>query len=258
VALAENGAVALEMARTRSYDLVFMDMQMPVMDGVAATQAIRRFADAQALPIVAMTANAMEQDRRRCFDAGMNDYVSKPIDPAQLAQVLERWLAMPRGREASAAPGAPPVVSPPQLPTGVPGLDTQAGLARVGGKTAVYLALLQRFCQSQGTTVHNISDALHAGNRAAARILAHTLHGVAGNIGAVSLQELAGSLEQRILGGAGAADLAHELALLGDQVTRFVSTVEAFLSPSSCPAGSPVSGQGYSPAGGAARLRNTR
>ncbi len=90
--VAENGEAAVRMVRAGNYDLVLMDMQMPVMDGIAATQAIRGDPRFAALPIVAMTANAMDSDRERCFEAGMNDHVSKPIDPDELFRALRRWI----------------------------------------------------------------------------------------------------------------------------------------------------------------------
>jgi CheY-like chemotaxis protein len=91
VDVAEDGAVALRMAQAGGYDIVLMDMQMPVMDGVSATREIRRLVP-HPLPIVAMTANVMLEDRQRCFEAGMNDFVAKPIDPDQLLAVLARWI----------------------------------------------------------------------------------------------------------------------------------------------------------------------
>ena len=96
VEVAANGSAALEMAQKQAYDLIFMDMQMPVMDGVTATRAMR---DAGlSLPIVAMTANAMEQDRQRCMDAGMDDFLSKPVEPHEMIRLARRWLTAPRNR----------------------------------------------------------------------------------------------------------------------------------------------------------------
>ena len=101
VDVAENGEVALRMIREAAYDLVFMDMQMPVMDGVTATREVRKLDQFRQLPIVAMTANAMKQDRHRCLDAGMNDFLVKPIDPENLFSILLRW-AVPRHPLAAA------------------------------------------------------------------------------------------------------------------------------------------------------------
>jgi CheY-like chemotaxis protein/F0F1-type ATP synthase assembly protein I len=89
---AENGEVAVQMVRNGKYDLVMMDMQMPVMDGIAATKEIRRNAQFKNLPIIAMTANVMEKDREKCFAAGMNGHVSKPIDPDELFAALLKWI----------------------------------------------------------------------------------------------------------------------------------------------------------------------
>jgi CheY-like chemotaxis protein len=95
VDIAHDGLMAIEMVQAIPYDVVLMDMQMPVMDGVAATKAIRKLAGFEVLPIVAMTANAMERDRERCLQAGMTDFVSKPIEPDELWRVLLRWTQMP-------------------------------------------------------------------------------------------------------------------------------------------------------------------
>ena len=91
VDLAENGEIAVRMSQENDYDVVLMDMQMPVMDGITATRAIRSDPRFKSLPIIAMTANAMDADREKCLDAGMNDHIGKPIDPDQLFSVLLRW-----------------------------------------------------------------------------------------------------------------------------------------------------------------------
>ena len=92
VDVADNGMIGLEKLNAMSYDLVFMDMQMPVMDGVSATLEIRRNPAFASLPVVAMTASAMQADRERCIEAGMNDYIVKPIDPDALWAALLRWV----------------------------------------------------------------------------------------------------------------------------------------------------------------------
>lgn len=99
--VAEDGQVAVDLVRNNDYALVFMDMQMPRMDGLQATRTIRELPGRQQLPIVAMTANAFNGDRQRCFDAGMNDFLSKPIDPETLENVLLRWLSQPGARPSS-------------------------------------------------------------------------------------------------------------------------------------------------------------
>jgi len=196
VAVADNGAVAVTMVASADYDLVFMDMQMPVMDGVTATEEIRRlgFGD---LPIVAMTANALQPDRDRCVAAGMNDYLAKPIDPGALWEVLLRWIKP--GHRAAAAPAAAPADLPgdgqPFAAISVPGLDAESGLQRCGGKTRLYHDLLEKFAAGQGTAVAAIRAALADGSVETAQRLAHTLKGTAATIGADAVREAAARLE---------------------------------------------------------------
>src|SRR5205085_3049742 len=132
VDVAENGRAALDRIGEHKYDLVFMDMQMPVMDGVTATHRIRAVRHLDAMPVVAMTANAMEHDRRKCLDAGMNDFLVKPIDPADMWNLLLRWV---RPRSVPAANASTAKVAAPSaddgLPAGVEGLDTRLGLSRM-------------------------------------------------------------------------------------------------------------------------------
>ncbi len=201
VDIADNGAIALDMVQRRPYDLVLMDMQMPVMDGITATLAIRALADFVPPPIVAMTANAMQVDRDRCAAAGMVDFVSKPIEPDDLARALLRWIVPDAGRaaRAAAAPRAEPAPAPaPAAPLQIEGLNTAAGLRRTLGKTDLYLNLLRKFEQGQQDVPAQIRSALDAGDMALAQRLAHTLKGVAGNIGAETLQAAAAELEHAI------------------------------------------------------------
>src|SRR3569623_1751438 len=106
VEVADNGAVALQKLETADFDLVFMDMQMHVMDGVTATKCVRSLKRFDSLPIIAMTANAMEQDRRKCIDAGMNDFLIKPIDPEDMWGMLLRWVRASRIKGSPAPAGA--------------------------------------------------------------------------------------------------------------------------------------------------------
>lgn len=202
VEIAANGQEALDRLQQGTFDLVLMDMQMPVMDGVTATQAIRQHPQWTQLPVVAMTANAMEQDRQQCLAAGMNDFVSKPIEPDQLWQALLRWIP-PRqspviNRELSSEVSLLDTSETAiPLPT-IEGLDTDLGLRRVVGNQQLYRNLLRKFARSQQDAVTQIRHALQAHDRVLAERLAHTLKGVAGNIGASTLQAQAATLEQAI------------------------------------------------------------
>ena len=261
VEIAENGRIAVDKvlaAHTagQPYDLVLMDMQMPVMDGVSATQEIRRTLDAQALPIVAMTANAMQQDRDRCMDAGMQDVVTKPIDPDQLWQALHAWVR-PRpglGLPARVLPDTPPCAAHAQgmgtvatasaaqqadassLPTDIPGLDTALGLTRVLGKVPRYLNMLERYVAGQRGAMTELDAALARQDRETAQRLAHTTKGVSGNIGALQVQQQAEALEQALKDGESWERLAPLVDALRQDLDPLVQALAAKLPQATAPA----------------------
>jgi two-component system sensor histidine kinase/response regulator len=204
VDLAENGAIALEMIQGNDYDAVLMDMQMPVMDGIEATRVIRANPRHEKLPIIAMTANAMESDRILCLEAGMNDHIAKPIDPDQLFGVLLRWIRRSDGHGA-AAPGRPaPSPSPARkgeesdARLAVPGIDVDAGLRRTGGNRKRYETLLRKFAEQQSGTGAALVAALAKGDMATAERTAHSLKGAAATLGAKALAEAASQAEAAI------------------------------------------------------------
>jgi len=198
---AENGEVAVQKINHQEYDLVLMDMQMPVMDGVTATKAIRSNPRFQSLPIVAMTANAMDRDRQMCLEAGMNDHLTKPIDPDKLFDALLRWIT-PRVRAAAAAQSAIPTgpVSPVASADSlvISGIDTATALKRTGGNRKRYESLLHRFAESQATVVGDIRAAINAKDIPTAKRLAHSLKGAAANLGVSALAEAALKAESAI------------------------------------------------------------
>jgi CheY-like chemotaxis protein len=199
--LAENGKVAVRMISEKAYDVVLMDMQMPVMDGVSATKAIRSDPRFLTLPIIAMTANAMDTDREMCIQAGMNDHVAKPIDPDQLFATLKRWIKVRRPipspevpvnkAEAASSPG---VTHIPEIE----GVDLTDGLKRVGGNQRLYRELLVKFAAKFADAGVQVSSALQSGDRSGAERIAHTVKGVAGNIGIKQVQFAAEKLEKAI------------------------------------------------------------
>ncbi len=234
VDVAGNGELAVRKASETDYDIVLMDMHMPGMDGIAATEGIRRLEGPRGrVPIIALTASAMGSDRARCLDAGMNDHVAKPIDPPALWQTLLRWL--PAGPRASSAPAVKPApgnhAAPPTLQDIViPGLESSTGLRRVGGRTEFYLSLLRRFAEGQAETVSTIRAAVHAGDREAARQQAHALRGMAGTIGALQLQDSAAAVELALLRGIPPTQVETLLATLDDRLTPLVAGIKANLS----------------------------
>gem|GEM_PF-2020866 len=197
VDLAENGAIALRMVQEKEYDLVLMDMQMPVMDGLTATREIRKLPRCEALPILAMTANAMADDRERCLEAGMNDHVAKPVEPDELWKALLKWVKA-RPTDAEDAPAAERALSDGEIPSGIDGLDTETGLRRTMGKRSLYLSLLRKFTAGQKHAVAVMREALENGDLERVERLAHSTKGVAGAIGAATVQELAATVERAV------------------------------------------------------------
>ena len=200
VSVAENGREAVEKVTTESFDGVLMDIQMPEMDGYEAARVIRTRPELAALPIIAMTANAMAADRAKALAAGMNEHVPKPIDPGELYTAIRRWFK-PRAQvfNPPSAP-APPAGTTSRadakaLPEYLDGIDVVDGLKRVAGNRNLYRNLLLKFRQSQAHAVEDIREALAAGDHERAHRLAHTIRGVAGNIGAKELQAVATAVE---------------------------------------------------------------
>jgi len=202
---AENGRLALEAVQKVDYDLVFMDIQMPEMDGLTATRMIRALADPKflKLPIVAMTAHAMEGDKEKSLRAGLSDHITKPLDPAELYRTLSAWIE-PGERHLPLLPDAPPATASGaiELPTEIPGLDVAAGLSRVGGNKKLYRKLLLKMRTEYPDLPTLIRTALAEGRNKDAEIAAHSVKGSAGNVGATDLPVVAGALESAIREGA--------------------------------------------------------
>ncbi len=194
VDIAENGRVALEkvLAAEGRFAAVLMDVQMPEMDGIEATLAIRQRFGPDSLPIIAMTAHAYEQERQRCFDAGMNDHVAKPVDPAQLVAVLDRWL---KPGQAAPVAAARPMAAEGELPASLPPFDLDAALLRLNGKRGLLRKLIADFGVKFGDTVPALRGAIGRGDWAEARRLAHTLKGVAGSLEIRAVAEAARLIE---------------------------------------------------------------
>ena len=172
---------------------------MPEMDGYQAVRAIRAQSELAALPIIAMTANAMLVDRAKALDAGMNDHLPKPIDPGELYAAIKRWFK-PHALVSSPQSGTPPAaVTDREVAIDyLDGIDLVDGLKRVAGNRPLYRNLLLKFRQSQADAAQEIRQALAAGDRQRAERIAHTIKGIAGSIGAKELQAAAAAVEQRV------------------------------------------------------------
>ncbi|WP_374587063.1 PAS domain S-box protein [Ideonella dechloratans] len=253
-ALADNGEEAVRLVESEPFDLVLMDVQMPVMDGLQATRLIRQRHSAEALPIVAMTANAFEEDRAACLAAGMNDYLSKPVTPDLLWQCLARWLAHPPAPApgpTAGGPAADPGAAEMALWQGlqaVPGLDLSDGLARVQGQPAVFRRALQLFLDHHAEDATRLREAVAQGRVAPMGPLAHALSGAADTASLSALAGLARALDGA-LGEArpdagvlppAARDAAETLASALEAVQAALSVALAPMPASPAPAPVPL------------------
>ena len=229
VDVADNGAIALNMVQQTRYDLVLMDMQMPVMDGIEATCAIRKLDGFATLPIVAMTANTMQGDEHKCFAAGMNDFVGKPIDPEHLWATLLKWIT-PGQPMAEAAPQTIKInVGDAELVPAIDGIDMALGLKRVVGNKTLYLSMLRKFVTGQKSTADALRLAIASEDWSTAERLAHTSKSVAANVGAVSVQEVAALIELSIRNPASRNALAAQVDALGNCLAGIIAQLEAKL-----------------------------
>lgn len=213
VEIANNGEEAVDAVKKKSYDAVLMDMQMPRMDGYQASGVIRQNPEFQDLPIIAMTANAMEGDREKCIEAGMNDYVSKPIDPDTLFATLLKWIEvsskdstaqevevkLDSTEEKNPIESQPEAVLEPEvqkgLPDSLPGFDIKTALARLGGSEDLFIRIAESFAESYRDADKQLTELFAKKDYETAHREAHSIKGVVGNIGAMDLYEGARELE---------------------------------------------------------------
>ena len=201
VDVAENGVEAVDRATTQDYDAILMDVQMPLMDGLEATRRIRKLDSPRAkVPIIAMTANAMAEDRQRCIEAGMDDHLGKPVDVSRLYALLGKW-AVPASMPvdpASSSKVAKPSIKPPMPEvSALPEFDFEASVRQMAGSQTLWDKLARRFLETKPAPAQ-IEGLLAAGDRDTARRNAHSLKGVAATLGLLALQRAAGALEKRL------------------------------------------------------------
>lgn len=237
VKVANNGRAAVDLLcqgpPTPLFDLVLMDLQMPEMDGYQATARLRSEPRFATLPILAMTAHATLDERQRCLAVGLNDHIAKPIDPAMLYDTLRRFYQPHAPPTAAVAPGpktSAPAHGPEDLPS-LPGLHVDEGLARVGGNRELYHKLLRQFVDQQGGAVSQISDAVAGNQPALAERLAHTLKGVAGNLGAGPIQVAAGALEKLIRDRGPAPEIEAATGRLAAVLDPLLTALQTVLGP---------------------------
>jgi len=225
VTLASNGAEAVKVLtegdQPPPFDVVFMDLQMPEMDGFTATKLVRAQPHLQKLPIIAMTAHVIADEVQRCLEAGMNDHVGKPIDPEALFATLARWTRAHPGEAPnllSRTASGDEIIFPE-----LAGVDVAAGLERTAGNKRLYLDLLAQFAARHESTGSRIKEALDSGDHNQAERLAHSLKGVAGNLGMNQIFVLAGTLENAIRESqTGAKGLIEEFTSALDRQIRII------------------------------------
>ncbi|MFL5240387.1 MAG: response regulator [Rhizomicrobium sp.] len=247
VKVAYNGREAVDILsqgpQPPPFDAVLMDLQMPEVDGYQATVKLRSDPRFAALPIIAMTAHATIEEKHRCLAAGMNDHISKPIDPSALFETVARYYAS-APRTSTSVPGTANTSDPAVKTAGIPmeesradnleiptveGLNSAQGLLRVAGNRKLYRKLLRQFFVQQSETPGQITELLKAGDRPAAERTAHTVKGVAGNLGVKTVQLAAGELEKAIHDGADAARLELLSQQFATVLIPFVDSLRAAL-----------------------------
>lgn len=189
--VAENGQQALDTLQQEKVDLILMDLQMPVMDGLEATKIIKDNPAWSDIPIIAMTAHAMEQHQKQCLEAGMADFITKPVDPEQFYETVARHLLL----EPSLSPCPPAPSEYDRLPATLPGINILTGLRRMNFNQDLYLRMLQRFVKENGEAAREIAELLAEGDQAGAIRKAHSMKSAAGSLGAEQLMADAASLE---------------------------------------------------------------
>jgi two-component system sensor histidine kinase/response regulator len=233
VVVADNGRIALDLlaaAAPEHFHAVLMDLQMPVMGGLEATQQIRANPRYAALPVIAMTAHALREERERCLAVGMVEHITKPLDPPTLLHTVLRWAKPANAGARASRPPTVPGPAAPQAWAAVPGLDTAAGMRRVAGNEQLYLRLLQQFVQHHANAPQRAQEALDQGDLPTLQRVVHTAKGVAGNIGLTDLAAAALALEEVLhQGGATGEGIAPAMARLQTENSRGLAALRSLL-----------------------------
>ncbi len=241
VVTAKSGREAVERARDDAYSLILMDMQMPQMDGLEAAGLIRRLPDREATPIIAVTASAFDEDRRACLDAGMDDFITKPVTQATLYTALLKWLSGGR----SSSPSVPTTVSLvdnrvpetdiPAWLAAIPQLESAQGLALVNGDETKYRRVLALFTGSHAKDVERLAAAFTSSDLELVRTLAHTLQGAAAMIGATKVSAAAEALDRAVRGGAENGETAAACSTLLAELAPLIDALMPVLADGPVP-----------------------
>ena len=230
VSVADNGREALKILDREAIDLIFMDIEMPEMDGYQTTRAIRKERRFYGLPIIAVTAHAMPGDRDRCVQAGMNDYISKPILPERLFAVMQRWLGPLNEPATRTTPEDPVEEQIAAMAKALPGFDVDQAMRRLNGNVSFYKELLADLRHNLDETRPALQRLLREGRIDDARHPLHGLKGVSGNLGALTLNRACQDLE-KILGNWDEKDMIQSrVDALDKAMHSAAGCIDAFLA----------------------------
>ncbi|MGF7185864.1 PAS domain S-box-containing protein [Desulfitispora alkaliphila] len=228
VTVAENGSEALECIRKHNYDVILMDMQMPIMDGYKATKQIRALTDVEKknIPIIALTAHAMAGDKERCLEAGMNDYISKPFNPEELLAKISAWVGITNNNQARGGKLSTKKEQK-RLPHYMPGIKVGEGLHRVGGNSDLYLQLLKGFSVDALRVVEEIEDAYEKRDFSLLKTSVHKIKGATGNIGATKVMDICKEIELELEKGRPIGKYIQELT---GEVSEVVNSIDKLIN----------------------------
>lgn len=229
VTIANNGLDGVQAVSTNDFDVVFMDIQMPVMDGIEATGKIRELPEESKnkVVIIAMTAHAFSSDREKSLQAGMDDYITKPIEPEALFTVLSKWLSLNQYGPSSFEGVKNQKLAEAETFPPLAGINSEAGLARVRGNRKLYRSLLIKFKRNFKDTAEEIRSLLKGnGDLVESQRLVHTVKGVAGNIGATQLELAAAKLEQVLKNDEDENKVSELYLLFSDELHQVLTSLE--------------------------------
>ena len=226
VDFASNGREALGMAQ-KDHDIIFMDIQMPEMDGYQATMALRRNKDFAEKPIIAMTAGVFKEDKERCFQAGMNDFVMKPVTPESVLSVLKKWVS----EEKIGYREKEEIEVEREIETGfpvIPGADYHEAKERFGSNSTLYLKLLSRFVSENSHLIQKVNSIKKEQGQEGVKRLFHTMKGVCANLSLVELKKLCISAEEAL--GSEKSDMEGLIASIEKRIYKIETAIKPLLS----------------------------